>query len=96
MTAVAVAAEARGATVKASAVKARRLDKAGKIAGTLIFHAGTSTNDTGETVATGGRVLNVTANGDSIAQAHERAYKAVERIDWPGGFCRRDIGWQAI
>ncbi|MEE2720313.1 MAG: phosphoribosylamine--glycine ligase [Pseudomonadota bacterium] len=72
------------------------LDKAGKIAGTLIFHAGTSTNDTGETVATGGRVLNVTANGDSIAQAQERAYKAVERIDWPGGFCRRDIGWQAI
>ena len=72
------------------------LDKAGKIAGTLIFHAGTGTNDTGETVATGGRVLNVTANGDSIAQAQERAYKAVERIDWPGGFCRHDIGWQAI
>ena len=74
----------------------RELDKAGKIAGTLIFHAGTGTNEAGETVATGGRVLNVTANGSTIAEAQERAYKAVDRIDWPGGFCRHDIGWQAV
>ena len=72
------------------------LDKAGKIAGTLIFHAGTGTNEAGETVATGGRVLNVTANGSTIAEAQERAYKAVDRIDWPGGFCRRDIGWREV
>lgn len=72
------------------------LDKASKIAGALIFHAGTATNDKGEIVATGGRVLNVTANAATIAEAQERAYKAVDRIDWPGGFCRRDIGWRAV
>ncbi|MEE2998061.1 MAG: phosphoribosylglycinamide synthetase C domain-containing protein, partial [Pseudomonadota bacterium] len=73
----------------------RDLEKAEKIAGTLLFHAGTGTSDTGEIVATGGRVLNVTANGKSIKEAQERAYRAVDRVDWPGGFCRRDIGWQA-
>jgi phosphoribosylamine---glycine ligase len=72
------------------------LDKAEKIAGALIFHAGTATNEDGDTVATGGRVLNVTANASTIAEAQERAYKAVDRIDWPGGFCRRDIGWRAV
>ena len=74
----------------------RELDKAGKVAGTLIFHAGTASDEKGTIVATGGRVLNVTANGKSITEAQERAYKAVDRIDWPGGFCRRDIGWQAV
>ncbi|MEE2996122.1 MAG: phosphoribosylamine--glycine ligase [Pseudomonadota bacterium] len=73
----------------------RDLKKAEKIAGTLVFHAGTETSDTGEIVATGGRVLNVTANGKSIKEAQERAYRAVDRVNWPGGFCRRDIGWQA-
>jgi phosphoribosylamine---glycine ligase len=72
------------------------LDKAAKIAGALIFHAGTATNEDGDTVATGGRVLNVTANASTIAEAQERAYKAVDRIEWPGGFCRRDIGWRAV
>jgi phosphoribosylamine---glycine ligase len=72
------------------------LDKAEKIAGALIFHAGTATNDDGDVIATGGRVLNVTANASTIAEAQERAYKAVDRIDWPGGFCRRDIGWRAV
>jgi phosphoribosylamine--glycine ligase len=72
------------------------LDKAAKIAGTLIFHAGTALNDNDELVATGGRVLSVTANAISITEAQERAYKAVDRIDWPGGFCRRDIGWRAV
>jgi len=41
-------------------------------------------------------VLNVTARGDSVAQAQARAYGAVDAIDWPGGFCRRDIGWRAL
>ena len=72
------------------------LDKAAKIAGALIFHAGTATNENGDIIATGGRVLNVTANAATIAEAQERAYKAVDRIDWPGGFCRRDIGWRAV
>jgi phosphoribosylamine---glycine ligase len=72
------------------------LDKAEKIAGALIFHAGTATNEDGDIIATGGRVLNVTANASTIAEAQERAYKAVDRIDWPGGFCRRDIGWRAV
>ena len=72
------------------------LDNAAKIAGALIFHAGTARNEDGDIVATGGRVLNVTANAATIAEAQSRAYKAVDRIDWPGGFCRRDIGWRAV
>ncbi|PSM18371.1 phosphoribosylamine--glycine ligase [Nitratireductor sp. StC3] len=63
--------------------------------GVEIFHAGTAQVD-GGLVAAGGRVLNVTALGASVAEARERAYAAVDRIDWPGGFCRRDIGWRAI
>ncbi|HUV32642.1 MAG TPA: phosphoribosylglycinamide synthetase C domain-containing protein, partial [Devosiaceae bacterium] len=50
----------------------------------------------GQLVADGGRVLGVTALGDTVGQAQARAYAAVDRIVWPDGFCRRDIGWQAI
>ena len=60
-----------------------------------IFHAGT-TQDGERVIATGGRVLGVTARGPDIADAKTRAYAAVDKIDWPGGFCRRDIGWRAI
>ena len=60
-----------------------------------IFHAGTVLND-GQLVANGGRVLNVTATGRTVAEAQARAYAAVDRIDWPEGFCRRDIGWRAV
>ncbi|MCZ0737828.1 phosphoribosylamine--glycine ligase [Phreatobacter sp. AB_2022a] len=60
-----------------------------------LFHAGTALKD-GELVANGGRVLNVTALGATVAEAQARAYAAVDRIDWPGGFCRRDIGWRAV
>ena len=60
-----------------------------------IFHAGTAMKD-GRLVANGGRVLNVTALGKTAAEAQARAYAAVDRIDWPEGFCRRDIGWRAI
>ena len=60
-----------------------------------IFHAGTARN--GERlVANGGRVLNVTALGRTVAEAQTRAYAAVDRVNWPEGFCRRDIGWRAI
>jgi phosphoribosylamine---glycine ligase len=41
-------------------------------------------------------VLNVTALGDTVKDAQARAYAAIDRIDWPGGFCRRDIGWRAV
>ncbi|QKD04868.1 phosphoribosylamine--glycine ligase [Mesorhizobium loti] len=63
--------------------------------GVQIFHAGTAING-GALVANGGRVLNVTATGATVGEAQSRAYAAVDRIDWPDGFCRRDIGWQAV
>ncbi|MDR9484032.1 MAG: phosphoribosylamine--glycine ligase [Sediminimonas sp.] len=61
----------------------------------ICFHAGTSRRD-GRFVASGGRVLNVTARGESLSQARERVYAMIDRIDWPEGFCRRDIGWRAL
>ncbi len=60
-----------------------------------VFHAGTSRSD-GSLIATGGRVLAVTARGVNVADAQTKAYAAVDKIDWPEGFCRRDIGWRAI
>lgn len=63
--------------------------------GVQIFHAGTAING-GALVANGGRVLNVTASGATVGEAQKRAYAALDRIDWPDGFCRRDIGWQAV
>ncbi|WP_209427263.1 phosphoribosylamine--glycine ligase [Pararhodobacter sp. SW119] len=61
----------------------------------MVFHAGTARAD-GRLVASGGRVLNVTARGDSLAEARDAAYAMVDAIDWPEGFCRRDIGWRAL
>lgn len=61
-----------------------------------IFHAGTDVDVHGNVIASGGRVLGVVAMGKEIAQAQERAYAAVDTINWPDGFCRRDIGWRAI
>lgn len=63
--------------------------------GVEIFHAGTAI-DSGALVANGGRVLGVTATGGTVGEAQRRAYAALDRIDWPQGFCRRDIGWQAV
>jgi len=71
------------------------LDEASKIDGVEIFHAGTVAKD-GRLVASGGRVLNVCALGRTVTEAQRRAYEAVDRINWPEGFCRRDIGWQAV
>ena len=73
----------------------RNLDAASAVEGVQIFHAGTERRD-GKLLAMGGRVLNVTALGRDVAEAQARAYKAVGLIDWPGGFCRRDIGWRAL
>lgn len=61
-----------------------------------IFHAGTRRSEDGSLLANGGRVLGVTAMAPGIAQAQARAYGAVDKIDWPQGFCRRDIGWRAV
>ena len=60
-----------------------------------VFHAGTAVKDE-KLVATGGRVLNVTALGGTVSEARERAYAAVAEVSWEGGFCRSDIGWRAI
>jgi phosphoribosylamine--glycine ligase len=71
------------------------LDAASAIDGVEIFQAGTRAD--GETIrANGGRVLNVTATGKTVREAQARAYQAVDLIRWPDGFCRRDIGWQAV
>jgi phosphoribosylamine--glycine ligase len=73
----------------------KNIAAADKIDGAKVFHAGTAEKD-GKILSIGGRVLGVTARGSTIAQAQERAYKAVDSIDWSGGFCRRDIGWRAL
>ncbi len=74
----------------------RGLERAAQIPGVQVFHAGTARRDDGALVATGGRVLGVTATGGSLAEAQAAAYAAVDAIDWPEGFCRRDIGWRAL
>ena len=61
-----------------------------------IFHAGTKEEDNSSLIANGGRVLNITARGGSLLEARDRAYRTVEKIDWPEGFYRKDIGWRAV
>lgn len=63
-------------------------------AGTVVFQAGTDMNEAGALIATGGRVLAVTGVGDTLDEAFDKAYAGVDKIDWPTGFCRRDIGWR--
>jgi phosphoribosylamine--glycine ligase len=71
------------------------LDDAAAVEGVEIFHAGTKAE--GERIlANGGRVLNVSAQGKTVSEAQARAYRAIDRIRWPDGFCRHDIGWQAV
>jgi phosphoribosylamine--glycine ligase len=82
-----------GAYAKGSEIKG--LDEAARDPAVQIFHAGTK-RDGNRILADGGRVLGVTARGPDIRDAQERAYAAVDKIDWPGGFCRRDIGWRAV
>ena len=73
----------------------RGVEAAAGVADVEVFQAGTARSD-GVLVANGGRVLDVTATGATVAEAQARAYEAVARIDWPGGFFRRDIGWRAV
>jgi len=72
------------------------VEDADAIEDVMVFHAGTALDDDGQLVSNGGRVLGVTALGDTVEDAQKLAYKAVDTIDWPKGFCRRDIGWRAI
>lgn len=73
----------------------RGLEKFDGIEGAKIFHAGTAEKN-GELIANGGRVLNITAIADTVAQAQSKAYEIVKQIDWPEGFYRKDIGWRAV
>ncbi len=82
-----------GAYGKGSVIEG--LEDAAAIEGVEIFHAGTVAKD-GKILANGGRVLNICATGKTITEAQRRAYEAVDRIRWPEGFCRRDIGAQAV
>ncbi|MEX0922553.1 MAG: phosphoribosylamine--glycine ligase [Rhodovibrionaceae bacterium] len=72
------------------------LGAAGQDPEVTVFHAGTARNAAGELTAAGGRVLGIAARGRDIAEAQQRAYAAVDKIDWPQGFFRRDIGWRAL
>ena len=83
-----------GAVKKGSVIAG--VDKADAIDSVTVFHAGTDMNKKGELIAAGGRVLGVTATGDDLRQAVDRAYQGVAAIDWPEGFCRRDIAHRAL
>jgi phosphoribosylamine--glycine ligase len=72
------------------------LDRAAAVPDVQVFHAGTEADADGRIRAAGGRVLAICATGDTLKHARDRAYEAVDRIDWPTGFCRRDIGWRAL
>ncbi len=93
LTVVMAAAGYPGQAVKGTEIKG--LDRAKRIDGVEIFHAGTR-RDGARLLADGGRVLNVTARGQTIAEAQAHAYAAIAEIDWPEGFCRKDIGWRAL
>ena len=93
MTVVLAARGYPGAVVKGSEI--RGVDGAAKLPGVTIHYAGVR-REGERLLADGGRVLAVTAAGGNVAQAQARAYAAVDAIDWPEGFCRRDIGWRAM
>jgi phosphoribosylamine--glycine ligase len=82
-----------GAYAKGSEIKG--LEAAGADPNVVIFHAGTR-REGNRILADGGRVLGVTARGETIAEAKTNAYAAIDKIDWPEGFCRGDIGFRAI
>ncbi len=82
-----------GTPVKNTEIK--DLERAAATMGVRVFHAATERRG-GRLLATGGRVLSVCATGGNLREAREAAYRAVDAIDWPEGFCRRDIGWRAL
>jgi phosphoribosylamine--glycine ligase len=72
------------------------LERAAAVRDVTVFHAGTARDGSGAVVANGGRVLALGATGPTLQAARDAAYAGVEAVDWPGGFCRRDIGWRAL
>ena len=94
LTVVMAAAGYPGAYAKGTEI--RGLERAAAVPGVEVFQAGTARRADGVLVATGGRVLGVTAVGESLQAARDAAYRAVDAIDWPAGFCRRDIAHQAL
>jgi phosphoribosylamine--glycine ligase len=74
----------------------RNIDDANLVGGVKVFHAGTTAGPDGKILSSGGRVLGVTAFAETVGRARDAAYEAVDRIDWPEGFCRRDIAWRAL
>jgi phosphoribosylamine--glycine ligase len=82
-----------GAYDKGSQIK--NLEQVQAHDGVTLFHAGTKLKDD-KITATGGRVLNVTATAPSVTEAQGLAYQAIDKIDWPEGFYRKDIGWRAV
>ncbi|MBF9044002.1 phosphoribosylamine--glycine ligase [Rhodobacterales bacterium HKCCE4037] len=93
MTVVMAANGYPGRYEKGSVIKG--LDAMPETSSQMVFHAGTTEKD-GAITATGGRVLNVTARGASLQEARDQAYAMIDRIDWPEGFYRKDIGWRAL
>jgi len=83
-----------GSYAKGSVI--RGVKSANDLPGVTVFQAGTDMDEGGALVANGGRMLAVTASGDDLQEAVTRAYAGVDAIDWPEGFCRRDIGWRAL
>ena len=82
-----------GAYAKGSVING--LDRMPEDSRHMVFHAGTTLQN-GLITASGGRVLNITARGDTLSDARNRAYAMVELLDWPEGYCRGDIGWRAL
>src|SRR6202008_459042 len=93
MTVVVAAEGYPGTPVKGGAIHG--LDAAGAVPGAVVFQAGTA-NDNGQLIATGGRVLAITATGRTLGEARDRAYRAVDMIEFEDGFHRRDIGWREL
>ena len=83
-----------GSYAKGSIIKG--IDAASDVEGVTVFQAGTDVDGEGEIIAVGGRVLNVTAVGRELSVAIETAYAGIDQLEWPEGFCRRDIGWRAL
>ncbi|MEX2311369.1 MAG: phosphoribosylamine--glycine ligase, partial [Rhodospirillales bacterium] len=83
-----------GSYIKGSEIKG--VAAADALKDVMVFHAGTLAGNDGTLLANGGRVLGITALGDSVEAAQKLAYQGVDLIDWPKGFCRRDIGWRAL
>ena len=92
---VVMAADGYPGTYKKGTV-IKNIDQADHMPFVKVFHAGTAKNEAGEIVSNGGRVLNIVASGEDIAAAQKTAYAAADKINWPEGFCRRDIGWRAV